>query len=128
MNLHTIFNHKLTPDQIKDAKENLKITEIIDLPTDLKKLWANIPPDKNLILAQHLKPIITYFEQLNSNDFVLVQGDFGAVYYMVNKLKELGFIPIYATTERKIIEEKLSDNSIITKRIFKHICYRKYIE
>jgi len=56
---------------------------------------------------------------------VLIQGDFGAVYHMVNFAKELGLIPIYATTKRESIELK-QGNKIIKKSIFKHIKFRKY--
>ena len=126
--LHLLFNHTLTPEQIKNAKESLGVSKenIITLPENLNKIWSNIPPDCTLNLINHLKPIAEYFSKQNKNDYVLVQGDFGAVNYMVNVLKNYDLIPVYSTTERHIIEEKNENNEIIIKRYFKHICFRKY--
>ena len=124
--LHLLFNHTLTPEQIKDAQESLGVSEIEVLPNHLKQLWSNVPPTKELNLKNHLQPIVAYFKEVQPKDYVLVQGDFGAVFYMVNQLEKMGFTPLYATTERKVIEEQNKQNEIISKRIFKHVCYRKY--
>ncbi len=127
--LYLLFNHALTPEQIVNAEKSfgIKNRNIIKLPTNLIKLWQNIPPEIDLDISQYLIPLVTYFAQKSKGDYVLVQGDFGAVYYMVNILKQMGLVPVYATTERNIIEEKLSDNKMITKRVFKHVCFRRYI-
>ncbi len=127
MHLHLIFNHQLTAAQISDAKASLGIKKIKYLPKELQEIWANIPANAALDLEQHLIKLLHYFKAQDANAYVLVQGDFGAVYFMVNYLKDLGYKPIYATTERKIIEEKLTNNTIVTKRIFKHVCFRPYI-
>ena len=124
--LHLLFNHTLTPEQIKDAQESLGVSEIEVLPNHLKQLWSNVPPSKELNLKNHLQPIVAYFKEVQPKDYVLVQGDFGAVFYMVNQLKKMGFTPLYATTERKVIEEQNKQNETVSKRIFKHVCYRKY--
>ena len=44
---------------------------------------------------------------------------------MVTFSKNLGLIPIYATTKREVVEEKQGDK-IVKKSIFKHIRFRKY--
>ena len=125
--LYLLFNHRLTTEQIEDAEKSLGVTDIRYIPERLQKVWSNIPPNKELNLEKHLQPIIDYLENIDSpNEYILIQGDFGAVHFMVKQAFYLGFIPIYATTERKTIEEKLTDNTIITKRIFKHVCFRKY--
>ncbi len=128
--LHLLFNHTLTPEQITDAKISLGVTEnnILLLPDNMIALWHNIPPEAGLNLSKHLYDLVTYFSHQNKGDYVLVQGDFGAVFYMVNQLMKMDLIPIYATTKRQVTEEKNNENQIITKRIFKHICYRKYIK
>ena len=61
-----------------------------------------------------------------NSDFVLIQGDFGAVYLMVNFAFSLGLIPVYATTERIVVEKRMQDNTVKSERIFKHKMFRRY--
>ena len=126
--LHLLFNHTLTPEQVVDARNSLGVSKenIKELPDVLKQIWQNIPPEINLDLPNYLQPLINYFSQQSKGDYVLVQGDFGAIYYMVNQLKKMELIPVYATTKRQVIEVESDENKIVVKRVFKHICYRKY--
>ena len=125
MKMVLLFSHKLTKEQEIDAIQNLKVKEFVYLPQDLQKLWSNIPPDIN-DLDKFLEPIKEFLKQnINEKDFVLIQGDFGATCKMVNFVKNLNAIPIYATTKRET-KEKLIDNKIIKTSIFKHIAFRSY--
>ena len=123
MKMILLFSHKLTDEQIIDAKNILKIEEFIYLPPNLQSIWSNIPPELDS-LKEYLKPIKDFVSQFNNN-YILIQGDFGAVYEMVNFSKNIGLIPIYATTKREITEIK-KDNKIIKQSIFKHIKFRKF--
>lgn len=127
--LYLLFSHNLTPEQTQDAQESLGITNFVNLPEDLQRLWSNVPPDKNLELKGFLQPIMNFIlqdKQTNAKDYALIQGDFGATYAMIPFCKEQGVIPIYATTERKIETETLKDGNVQTKRIFRHVCFREY--
>lgn len=126
--LFLIFSHQLTPDQITDAKQRLGAETIIGMPSHLKQLFSNIPPDIET-LDFYLSPLVEWINEncQNSDDYVLIQGDFGATYYLVNHCFSLGYAcPVYATTERSIIEEQQTDGSVITKRVFKHKIFREY--
>lgn len=124
--LFLIFSHKLTDQQVKDAEETLGISEFIYLPDFLQLQWSNINPCGDLPgeLFSSLKQWLT--KNANSNDYVLIQGDFGATYIMVNISLDLGLIPVYATTERISKEIANQNGEIERKQIFKHVCYRKY--
>ena len=120
-----LFSHKLTPAQIEDAKQNLKVDEFIYLPKELQQIWSNIPPEKES-LNKLLKPLKKYLKKnVNPNDCVLIQGDFGAVYEMVNYAKKLDTIALYATTKREFSEKKI-DDKIVKTSIFSHILFREY--
>ena len=58
-------------------------------------------------------------------DYVLVQGEFGAVFYMVDYCFKTGRIPVYAATKRVVQEHKNGDK-ITSKRVFEHTCFRRY--
>ncbi len=126
-NLFLLFSHRLTEVQKQDAYRSLGISEIKYLPDNLQNIWSNIPPTSELVVKEHLKPIFEYLANTAENqDIVLIQGDFGATYETVTFCKNIGLIPVYATTERKSIEQQNEDGTVTTQRIFQHIHFRKY--
>lgn len=121
-----VFSHKLTDEQIRDANETLKVTKFVSLPEELQRLWMNITPDLESI-KDGLNPICKWIqENAKNDDYVLIQGDFGATCFVVYFTFKAGKVPIYATTERQVIESKLDDNVIKTERVFRHKRFRKY--
>lgn len=123
--LFLIFNHKLTDEQKSSAFHTLKVDEIIYLPDDLQEIWSNIPPEGDL--TEEIKKVINWLNGNSSKgDYVLVQGDFGATFYLVDYSLKMGLIPVYATSKRTVLEEK--DEHGVTKKvsIFKHVEFRRY--
>lgn len=124
--LFLIFNHEITSIQENDARYSLGIEEIRCLPPDLKTLWRQIPPDLTEIY-NYLTPVKTWLaRQAAKNDYVLIQGDFGACFIMVNFAFERRLIPIYSTTDREAAEEHGSNGSVTLVHQFKHRIFRKY--
>jgi hypothetical protein len=124
--LFLLFSHKLTKFQSDEAKNKLGIQEFIYLPEEIQKIWSNISP-KGELSENQLGFIKKYLlENSNDKDYVLIQGDFGAVYNMVNWCFDNNIVPIYSTTERVYEEIVLEDGSIETKHLFKHIEFRNY--
>lgn len=121
-----VFSHELTPEQIEDARTTLNINEFVPLPSDLQKLWQNIPPADLSIIGymEHFRRFVK--DNADKGGYALIQGDVGAVYLMVNFAFSLGLIPVYATTERDVLEKRMPDNSVISERIFKHKIFRRY--
>lgn len=74
-----------------------------------------------------LSKVIEWIEAESvEGDYVLVQGDFGATFYIVDYCFKNGRVPIYATTNRKV-EEKRENGTIKINRVFKHENFRKYM-
>lgn len=117
-----LFSHKLTPQQLKDAKETLQCNKIIYLTDELLYKWQNITPETDI---QIFKDFL--IENAKIGDYVLIQGEWGTTYNMVNFAKEKNMIPIYSSTARKVIEEKSgSDNKVIKTSIFEHRGFYRY--
>lgn len=117
-----LFSHKLTPQQLKDAEEKLNCKEIIYLNEKLSKLWQNILPETDI---QVFKDFL--MENGKAGDYVLIQGEWGTVYNMVNFAKEKNMIPIYSSTARKVVEEKSSsENQVIKTSVFEHRGFYRY--
>lgn len=126
--LFLLFNHRLTAQQILDAKRSLEVSEFHYPPGDLQGRWSRIPAEEPAI-ESFLSP---FKEWLNGSactgDFLLIQGDFGATYLMVQFAMQRRFIPIYSTTKRYAQEETLPDGSIRLVHHFTHMRFRRYGE
>jgi len=118
------FSHKLTEDQINDAKR-LGIEEFISLPYELQYLWSNVPPDIEDI-REYIKPFYEFLDKnAKKEDFVLIQGDFGLTCKLVNYSKQKGLVPVYATTKR-VAKEIKNNGKVVKISEFKHIRFRRY--
>ena len=74
---------------------------------------------QKIIMAVNLRPIFDWLlKQAQTDDYILVQGDFGVVYFTVNFAFQNGLIPIYSTTQRKAVENKLPDGSVQLQHTF----------
>ena len=120
--MFVLINHNLTQEQKDQAIKSFDIDYIINI-TD--NTWSNInPADENILYALN-----TYKKELmleaKAGDILLVQGDFGATYNMINFAKNMGLNVVYATTKR-IVSEYIENGKVVTKREFKHARFREY--
>jgi hypothetical protein len=126
-----MLNHKVSDDQVVDARMSLGVDEIIYAPKDIMDLWGNVPPEASITeLKEYLQPIINWVETLDHNSVLLLQGEststFQIVRFMQKKYSLTGTICVAATSRRETIEEKLNDGSIKKTAIFKHVRFRPY--
>ncbi len=120
-----IFSHRLTSLQKNEAIEKFGIDEFIYLPRVLQNIWSNIP-ESDTSIKETIKPIKDFLSKNSKkSDLVLVQGDFGAVYNIVNYSRDLGLVPVYSTTKREVEEIKEGDK-VIKKSLFTHVRFRVY--
>ncbi|MEA1967980.1 MAG: CRISPR-associated protein Csx20 [Thermodesulfobacteriota bacterium] len=124
--LFSVFNHILTTEQISDARHSLGVTEFVEMPDKLKQIWKQIPADSESI-SRYLDPLKKWIlANAAKEDIILVQGDFGATYLMVEFAFKHGLIPVYSTTYRQAAESVQPDGRLKTEHIFKHQMFRKY--
>jgi len=121
-----VFNHKITPEQKKGAEISLGVNRIIEMPENLQLLWQQIPPALPGIKTI-LDPVKTWLvESAKPLDYVLIQGDFGATYLLVEFALNRKLIPVYSTTIRQARESIQPDGSLKTEHLFKHKIFRRY--
>jgi len=126
-NFLLIFSHTLTDLQIEDA-QSMNITSFVYLPEDLQNIWSNIRPDGDLPVSD-LDRIVDWIDaNSGEGDFALVQGDFGATYYIVNRCFEMGLVPVYSTTKRIASEENISASEVGRQSVFEHVDFRRYVK
>ncbi len=120
-----LFSHKLTPEQITDAKSSFGVEEFLLLDDALQNIWSNVPADLEEIV-EYLQPVRDFLiENMHEDDVVLVQGDFGATCTMASFVKSLLGVAVYATTKRNVVEKE-RDGKIVKTSIFEHVRFRKF--
>ena len=125
MKMFLLFSHKLTEEQVKDARENLGVKEFIYLPKDLQEKFSNVPPEIDDI-KEYSNIFIDFLEKnVSKEDYVLIQGDFGVVFWVVKYCRENNIKAVYATTKR-VVKEKVIDGKVVKISEFKHVKFRKY--
>jgi len=121
-----LFSHQVTETQKEELHKNWKIDEFVVLPHNLQQIWNNIPADTVSIVTL-LEPIKMFLSvNVKQGDLVLIQGDFGAVYNMVEFAKSLEIITVYATTRRTVSEYTNKEGKRVKKSIFEHRRFREY--
>jgi len=116
------MSHTITVQQKADAKKTLNVQHFIVLPTDL---WSQIPVGSESVESSLLQLKIQLLSQANPGDLLLVQGDYGATFNMVQFAKEIGLVPVYATSRRNVYEV-VEGEKITTVREFQHVRFREY--
>lgn len=126
--LFLLFNHTLTETQEADARQNLGVAAIVLPPPEIRRLWGEVPPEADS-LADHLAPICAWLAQESKpGDYILIQGEFGATWIMVNEAASIGLVPIYSTTKRMTEEVDLPGGEVDIRHRFVHVRYRRYGE
>lgn len=121
-----VFSHKMNNKQLEDGRKSMNINEYVYMPDELQKVWNNIAPEKQDI-TDDVNKIIEWLEiSMNQGDVVLVQGDFGATYKVVNYLKNNGRMVVYSTTKREAKEEIIEEGKISVHHLFSHVIFREY--
>lgn len=121
-----LFSHKLTESQKDDAIKSLGVTQFVDMPDNLQQKWSNVPPELENISIFLTDIRFWLMDVIEGNDYILIQGDFGATYYFVNWAFSNKLVPVYSTTRRIHQETTNSDGSIDIKKTFVHEIFRQY--
>ena len=121
-----LFSHSITNVQKEQARADLGIEHIIVPPDTIRTLWAAFPPDVSELVPS-VKPVLSWLDNHSKKeDYVLIHGDFGACFLVVQHCLNTHRIPIYSTTERKATEKILADGTVQLTHTFSHVRYRKY--
>ncbi len=119
-----IMSHDLTRGQVAKLKD-MGGKEILLLPPALKELWGNIDAEGELD-TQALLPVIHWIEgKARERDLVLIQGEHGATYYLVDYCFQRKLCPIYSSSKR-VVQEIRDGEAVYTQRLFEHINFREY--
>lgn len=120
MKLLKVLNHDLGADQIKDLKDNWGVTDIVNLPDDVAKLFSQVSVDNYNNVIAVLNDTI---KNINP-DIMVIQGHMGVVHNVINDNPNV--IPLLAMTQRVSIDKKNDDGTVTKTSVFKHQQFIKY--
>jgi len=121
-----LFSHTLTDAQKEDISNSLKVEKSYKLPSKLQEQWSQVPAKKGLDFMEYLLPIKEFLEEtLEKGDYLLIQGEFGATYHMVEYAKSRAYIPVYSVNER-VSREYIEEGIVKKYAEFKHEFFREY--
>lgn len=118
---YILFSHTLLQEQERELKNKFFCKKINYLPKNLQILWSNIPEDNDFsnLFFDFLE------ENAKTGDYILIQGEWGITYKIVNFCFKKNYIPIYSFSKR-ISKEIIEQNTVIKTSYFKHIKFKKY--
>ena len=122
-----IMNHKPSQEQIKGLEEQFGIKEVLELPDNLRPIWAQIPAEGEVFPEEQITPITRWIgKNAVVGDRIWFQGEAGATVLLRSYCFGRGLTPIYATTRREAVEVENPDGSVTKKSIFRHVNFRYY--
>jgi hypothetical protein len=130
--MFVLMNHRLSEDQITDARESLGVNNIVYAPDDVLKIWGGVPPEMNLWeLKSFLRPVFDWLKtSLVPDCLVLVMGESVCTYLVVDAI-HMGFYLdnircVSTTTTREVTEQTQEDGSVKKISTFRHVRFRAY--
>ncbi|AEF81047.1 CRISPR-associated protein Csx20 [Leadbettera azotonutricia] len=121
---YCLLNHALTENQKAELANDFGCENCIYPSEELKALWSAVPTDKFLTQA-HLEPFASWLSEAKADDVVVLQGEFGMTFALVDYALGRRLVPVHAVTKRIAKEER--DGELVHRSyVFEHVCFRRY--
>jgi DTW domain-containing protein YfiP len=121
-----LLSHSLTNAQILELEQRAPNASLLRLPETLQLLFSQFPPGSVFPSSQAETLWKWISDNSCENDLVVLQGEFGLVYFLVQMCHKTGRVPMYATSTREASEHHLSDGSVELVHTFRHQGFREY--
>lgn len=118
MKVLNVSNHVLSDVQIEDLRKNWEVTEVIELPSDLKNLWSNLTPENYKEVSDKIIDIAVK----EDHPFLHIAGFPPAVNYIAQNYE----LSIYAFSERSSKDIPQEDGTVRKVSIFNHKGFYRY--
>ena len=124
MKAFCLLNHPLTKNQENELLDKYSCDKIIYPSKELAAAWSQIPAvpenDRSVI-----KLVTAWLSSAEEKDVLVIQGEFGATFIMVDYALKNKMIPLHAVTKR--VETEQRDGEIVHRQyVFEHVCFRRY--
>jgi len=119
-----LLNHTLTQNQIMELEKKYGVSQIIYPEKELSQKWSQIPATENFDLDT-IQSILQWLSFAQENDVLIIQGEFGSTFMIVDYSLKNKLVPVHAVTKR-VSKESREGEVVHREYIFEHVCFRKY--
>jgi hypothetical protein len=124
MNVYCLMNHQLTSAQERELINRYGSDGIILPSAEISSAWMNSPVDA-AFKRSSLSPFLSWIEGIPPSSAIVLQGEAGAAFALIDYALRRNLIVLHSVTERKVSEVRRGE--IVTRRCeFEHICFREY--
>ena len=124
--IYILLNHSLTERQVDELHQSYgNDAQLVYPPETIKIFWSQIPVTSSLP-KEPMQEIVKWLSSACANDVLLVQGDYGATFMLVDYALKNGLIALYAVTQR-VAQEQKNGEQVMRQYVFEHECFRKYM-
>jgi hypothetical protein len=122
---YCLLNHAITENQKAELSNDFDCGNCVYPSEELKAQWSAVPTDKVLTQA-YFAPFIEWLSEAKADDDVVVlQGEFGMTFALVDYALGRGLIPVHAVTKR-VVKEEIDGERVYKNYVFEHVCFRQY--
>ena len=107
-----------------ELKNNFGVCEIILPNAEISEKWQAIPTESETE-KEIIAPFLGFLLPVKANDFLVIQGEFGATFAITDWALNRGIIALHSATER-IAQEFRDGEKVFRNYVFEHKCFRKY--
>ena len=121
---YCLMNHELTRKQIDELEKRFFACEIVCPEKSLAERWGQVPalPELDMVL---IGDVVRWLSSAAEGDLLLVQGEVGSTFMIVDYGLKRGLIPLHAVT-RRVSAEVREGETVRKTNVFEHACFRKY--
>jgi hypothetical protein len=124
INAYCLLNHTLTANQEAELKNNFGVEHIVCPQAELSAAWSAVPAEKTLG-ADYLLPFVRWLSTAKKGDVIVLQGEAGSTFALVDFALSRGLVPLHSVTRRAAGESREGEK-VLRFHIFEHVCFRRY--
>jgi hypothetical protein len=124
INVYCLLNHTLTAGQTAELKNDFGARRIVYPEAELSAAWSAVPTEKTLP-AEYLLPFIRWLSTAKKGDALVLQGEAGAAFALVDFALNRGLVPLHSVTRRVACESREGER-VLRSHVFEHVCFRRY--
>ncbi|MDR1636747.1 MAG: hypothetical protein LBR93_05360 [Treponema sp.] len=124
INAYCLLNHPLTANQIAELESRFGVERVVYPGPELGAAWGKVPAEKTLPAA-YLLPFVRWLSALKKGDVVILQGEAGATFALVDFVLARGFTALHSVT-RRVARESREGEKVFRSHVFEHVCFRRY--
>ena len=124
MKTYCLMNHQLTENQKNELACKFGSLETVYPSKELSVLWAQVPTEEKLDRGI-VSCVTDWLSDAENGDLLVVQGEMGLTFIIVDYALQKGLIPLHAVTRREETET-CTGEKVDKHYVFRHVCFRRY--